>query len=87
MSQDKNVELIVSMYDPQSRSIYGENIVRQKMSLGDTLSCSRLHVGKDKAVIIRPSYNEKLEDGQSFFREWRSFNGEMFQECRWYYDS
>lgn len=33
-------------------------------------------------VIVRPSYNEKDEKG-TFFREWRSFNGEPFKECRW----
>jgi hypothetical protein len=36
-----------------------------------------------KAVIIRPSFNEVDEHG-SFFREWRSFDGEMFYEIRWY---
>jgi hypothetical protein len=33
------------------------------------------------SVIIRPNYNEKDADG-SFYREWRSFNGEEFQEVR-----
>lgn len=36
------------------------------------------------AVIIRPTYNEVDEStGGRFFREWRSFNGAKFQECRW----
>ncbi len=37
-------------------------------------------------VIVRPNYNEKDASG-SFFREWRSFNGKPFKECRWAYDS
>ena len=36
----------------------------------------------DLCVIIRPSYNE-MDDTGSFFREWRSFGGEEFKECRW----
>ncbi len=44
-------------------------------------------IGKDNArdgmsVIVRPNYNETDSKGR-FFREWRSFNGESFKECRW----
>lgn len=41
-----------------------------------------MYVGEGKSVIVRPTYNETDADG-SFFREWRSFNGEPFKECRW----
>lgn len=34
-----------------------------------------------KCIILRPNYNEKDVDGE-FFREWRSFDGEKFKECR-----
>ncbi len=36
----------------------------------------------DLCVILRPKYNERDENGR-FFREWRSFSGEEFKECRW----
>lgn len=35
------------------------------------------HKKKGVAVIVRPNYNE-----EGFFREWRSFNGKPFKECR-----
>lgn len=38
-------------------------------------------------VIVRPDYNETDERGGTFYREWRSFGGEDFRECRWSYDS
>lgn len=34
------------------------------------------------AVIVRPNYNESDSEGR-YFREWRSFNGQPFKECRW----
>lgn len=51
----------------------------------DVLSAQRLGeslLAKGKCVIVRPTYNEEDSRGQ-FFREWRSFNGEPFYECRW----
>jgi hypothetical protein len=33
---------------------------------------------KGFSVIVRPNYNE-----EGFYREWRSFNGETLEECRW----
>lgn len=44
-----------------------------------TIAASKILAGrfKDRGIIIRPLYNEK-----GFFREWRSFGGMPFQECR-----
>lgn len=42
----------------------------------------RTHKRGGSAVIIRPNFNEQDNDGK-FFREWRSFNGEAWRECRW----
>lgn len=39
------------------------------------------HRGLGVSVLIRPNYNETDADG-TFFREWRSFNGEPFREVR-----
>lgn len=35
-------------------------------------------------VIVRLNFNESDEKGD-FFREWRSFGGDAFYECRWYF--
>lgn len=41
-------------------------------------------VGPGLAVIVRPNYNELVGvNGERHgYREWRSFNGEAFEECR-----
>ena len=38
-------------------------------------------VAEKMNVIVRPNYNEHDERG-TYFREWRSFNGENFKEVR-----
>lgn len=62
--------------------IYGKRLVEVSYS---TLAEARAEGDKLRAtgmsVVVRPSYNETDADG-TFFREWRSFNGERFQECR-----
>lgn len=40
------------------------------------------HRRQGVSVIVRPTYNESDDKGR-FFREWRSFHGEAFKECRW----
>ncbi len=37
---------------------------------------------KGKAVTLRPKFNEKNCNGE-FFREWRSFDGEVLKEVKW----
>lgn len=38
----------------------------------------------DKCIIFRPLFNEtEPTTGRRFFREWRSFDGGSFKECRW----
>ena len=43
---------------------------------------ARTHKRIGSAIIIRPNFNEQDERGK-FFREWRSFDGEAWRECRW----
>jgi hypothetical protein len=60
-----------------------ERISEQSLStLEEALILGNSLVGERLSVIVRPSYNEKDASGK-FFREWRSFNGEPFKECRW----
>lgn len=68
--------------------LYGDRLVDEVFEddLAESqrvLLSSDKHRAKGKVVIVRPNYNEKNPDGTSFFREWRSFDGEPFKECRW----
>jgi hypothetical protein len=51
-------------------------------NLVDATAAAKKRMAKGVCVIIRPNYNEEDPKGK-FFREWRSFNGEAFKECRW----
>lgn len=53
-------------------------------SIIDAAMLAGKNIGQNRSVIIRPTFNERDENG-GFFREWRSFDGKAFQECRWEY--
>lgn len=67
--------------------IYGERLVDKTFpTVEEALKQGGLYRTLGQSVVVRPRYNEKDEKG-SYFREWRSFNGEPFKECRWPLDS
>jgi len=77
-----NISVIVSACTPNGNT-YGERLFDERYP---TLEAARAQ-GESKSalgmsVIIRPNYNERDAKGD-YFREWRSFNGEPFKECRW----
>jgi hypothetical protein len=80
----KTVSVIVVLCSADNNSIFGSRLIDTAF---DTLSWAQDQAedlkGTGVCVIIRPNYNERYDDGKQFFREWRSFNGEDFKECRW----
>lgn len=56
-------------------------------SAEDAIKFGNTRKAEKVCVIVRPDYNETDERGRTFYREWRSFGGEDFRECRWSYDS
>lgn len=84
---DKTIQLIVvkcqKTPNDESFSSYGDRIVDERFtSLVIANSLGEMAKREGWRVIIRPNYNEEDIDGP-FFREWRSFNGEPFNEVRW----
>jgi len=63
--------------------IYGDRLIDATYPTLDTArKLGETYRGNGKSVIVRPLYNESDDDGR-FFREWRSFDGGEFKECRW----
>lgn len=66
--------------------IFGERLVDRSMdTVEEATRLGHLYRVVGQSVVVRPNYNEEDEKGK-FFREWRSFNGEPFRECRWPFD-
>lgn len=64
-------------------SSYGERLVDEVLpSVEEATVLGNTKRGKGLSVIVRPHYNE-VDDNGRFFREWRSFDGDEFKECRW----
>ena len=86
MDTAKNTHLIVSLCvkgtPPGEGRIYGQRIIDKLFfSLEEAMTEGKFHCGEGRSVLVRPNYNEKDGKG-SFFREWRSFNGEALKEVR-----
>ena len=65
--------------------IYGDRLVDEKLSsVEDAKALGEKHRAAGQSVVVRPNYNEEDSDGR-FFREWRSFDGTPFKECRFAY--
>ena len=65
--------------------IFGDRLVDQEIRSeheATKLANDLTKCGSGYSVILRPSFNETDAKG-SFFREWRSFNGESLREVRW----
>lgn len=80
-----NVSVIVSKCVGQGESVrvYGDRVVDTKHhTVAEGLLEGDKYREKGFSVLVRPTYNEEDEKGR-FFREWRSFHGEPFRECRW----
>ena len=79
---DKTIQLIV-VKCAGNNQVYGDRLVDAPFtSLVVAKSLGEMARMEGWCCIIRPAYNEEDEKGR-FFREWRSFNGEPFKECRW----
>lgn len=69
-------------------SSYAEERIGERLSdsrhpsLEEAQACGETLRAKGVCVIVRPTYNETDRNGR-FFREWRSFDGAEFIECRW----
>jgi len=75
----RGFEVIVAACNRAGSTTFGDNKVRVMIpDLPSAHSLAMTHKVMGNAVIIRPNFNE---DG--FYREWRSFNGKAWQECRW----
>lgn len=76
------VTVIVSHCAPKGDRVYGERLTDTRFSkLDDALKFASPLREQGKSVLVRPNYNERDSKGR-FYREWRSFNGEPFQEIR-----
>lgn len=84
----KRINLIVAECNAEGTRTFGrvhEQSFKEGPEYSNLVQASieaQKHVGSGKAIIIRPNYNEYAEDGKVFYREWRSFNGNPFQEVR-----
>ena len=82
--------VLVSDWDKKTKRLSVSSDINGRFHFKDPLGAlekALRHRGEGKCVIIRPSWNEKdPSDGRNFFREWRSFDGELFSETRWYQD-
>lgn len=52
-------------------------------NLDAALVLGDMYRANGRCVIVRPNYNEADEKGNTFFREWRSFNGDDLKEIAW----
>jgi len=78
-----SVSLIISIRR-KSNPAYFEKVTNEEYaSLEEATSKGEKIRQIGVSVTIRPNYNESDENG-SYFREWRSMNGEVFQEYKWY---
>ncbi len=69
--------------DRGKETIWGDCLVDARFSsLEEAMIEGKKHCGRGMSVIVRPNYNEQDERG-GYYREWRSFHGEAFKECRW----
>ena len=82
------IEVLVSTCEPN-----GDRIIQRLSETNCTLplTAKRLALSEraqGRAVTIRPTFNERdPETRESFYREWRSFNGGPFTEIRWIKDA
>ena len=82
MDTAKSTHLIVSLCvkgtPPGEGIIYGQRLIDKLFfSLEEAITEGKFHCGEGRSVLVRPNYNEG-----TFFREWRSFNGEALKEVR-----
>ncbi len=77
-----NVAVIVVRCNKDT--VWGERLVDARLAnLEDARALGETKRAPGMCVIVRPTYNETDDAGKRFYREWRSFNGEPFKECRW----
>ena len=80
-----NVKVIVSkcVGEGDDVRVYGERLFEGNYpTVEEATSQADKFRDKGVSVLVRPTYNERDDKGR-FFREWRSFHGEAFKECRW----
>ncbi len=53
------------------------------ISIGSALTIGESRKEMGVHVLVRPNYNETKDNGKKYFREWRSFNGNAFEEVSW----
>lgn len=79
-----NVSVIVSKCNDEGR-IFGDRLFDEKYpTVEEARAIGLTKCADGVSVIIRPNYNETDSEGRHF-REWRSFNGAAFKECRFAY--
>lgn len=75
---EKTITVIVARCDEDARMSVGARLFDETYQIIEfAKSIGEGHKKEGVVVIIRPNYNE-----EGFFREWRSFNGKPFSECR-----
>lgn len=75
-----NVSVIVTKC--AGGTIFGERLVDERFpNVDEAKALGNTKIAAGMSVLVRPNYNETDADG-TFYREWRSFNGEDFREVR-----
>jgi len=84
MYQHTTVIVSACFFDQRNQTWRTSNRLSEESyaSLEEAMTSGQNQVGEKRSVIVRPSYNEEDEKGR-YYREWRSFNGSPFEECRW----
>jgi hypothetical protein len=78
------ISVIVGECDGSGRLIGSRLFDERYPTLEEAMRVGKHKCADGMSVIVRPNYNEKDSRGD-FFREWRSFNGDAFKECKWYF--
>lgn len=83
------VSKCVSNVPANENRVYGDRLVDKtfdgKDVDGEARKLAESNLANQRAVILRPNYNEVDEHGNRYFREWRSFNGEPLREVKFSY--
>lgn len=77
---NKTITVIV-FHSKESVYLFSDEVSRENFtSLNEALKAGEASRKVGANVIVRPNYNE---GNNTFFQEWRSFNGNAFECCRW----
>ncbi len=77
------IEVIVVRCNSDGSRSHGDRLRELSYyTLDVAMYAARQFLAAGLCVIVRPTYNEIDAQGNRYFREWRSFNGEALREIK-----